>query len=124
MRKGTDSHIRRSNPKRRKGHTCPPLRYRKLYNTPKLLFGASKADGILVAIGQVSGGYLDGAIVTGELSLDGSVRPINGALPIAIGAREHNVRRLFLPAANGREAAIVAESMSTRYTPWRRLCGR
>src|SRR5207302_8149367 len=67
------------------------------------------AVGILVATGQVSGEFLDGAIVTGELSLDGGVRPITGALPIAIGAREHGVRRLFLPAANGREAAIVAD---------------
>ncbi|HLJ57703.1 MAG TPA: YifB family Mg chelatase-like AAA ATPase [Chthonomonadaceae bacterium] len=67
------------------------------------------AVGILVATGQVAGEHLDGAIITGELSLDGSVRPINGALPIAIGARAHGVRRLFLPAANGREAAIVAD---------------
>src|SRR5437763_9269702 len=67
------------------------------------------AVGILVATGQVSGEFVEDSIVTGELSLDGSVRPITGALPIAIGARERGVRRLFLPAANGREAAIVAD---------------
>ena len=67
------------------------------------------AIGILIATGQVSGEFVEDAIVTGELSLDGSVRPITGALPIAIGARERKVRRLFLPAANGREAAIVAD---------------
>jgi magnesium chelatase family protein len=67
------------------------------------------AGGILVATGQVSGELLEDAIVTGELSLDGSVRPITGALPIAIGARERGRRRLFLPAANGCEAAIVSD---------------
>ena len=67
------------------------------------------ALGILIATGQVSGEHLEGALVTGELSLDGSVRPITGALPIAIGARERGLRRLFLPAANGREAAIVSD---------------
>ena len=65
------------------------------------------AIGILVATGQVSGECLEDALVVGELSLDGSVRPVTGALSVAIGARERGQRRLFLPAANGREAAIV-----------------
>ena len=67
------------------------------------------AVGILIATGQVSGEFLEDALVTGELSLDGSVRPITGALPIAIGARERGQRRVFLPAANGREAAVVSD---------------
>jgi magnesium chelatase family protein len=67
------------------------------------------AVGILVATGQVSGEHLEDAILTGELSLDGSVRPITGALPIAIGARERGQQRLYVPSANAREAAIVAD---------------
>src|SRR5438045_1544494 len=43
------------------------------------------AVGILVATGQLPGEHLEGALLAGELSLDGSVRPITGALPIAIG---------------------------------------
>ena len=67
------------------------------------------AIGLLVATGQVPGDYLDGALLVGELSLDGAVRPVTGALPIAMGARERGVRRLYLPAHNAREAAIVGD---------------
>jgi magnesium chelatase family protein len=66
------------------------------------------AVGMLVATGQLTGENLDGALLIGELSLDGSVRAITGALPIALGVRERGQSRLYLPAANGREAAIVA----------------
>ena len=65
------------------------------------------ALGMLGASGQLSGECTQGAAFVGELSLDGTVRPINGALPIAIGARERGVARLYVPAANAREAAIV-----------------
>jgi len=67
------------------------------------------AIGILVATGQLPGEHLEGTLLAGELSLDGSVRPITGALPIAIGARERRQTRLYLPAANAREAAIVSD---------------
>jgi magnesium chelatase family protein len=67
------------------------------------------AVGILAATGQVTMENLEGALLIGELSLDGSVRPVNGALPVAIGARERKQRRLYLPAANAREAAIVGD---------------
>ena len=43
----------------------------------------------------------------GELSLDGSLRPIKGALPIAIQARKEKFKGIILPKANAREAAIV-----------------
>ena len=43
----------------------------------------------------------------GELSLDGSLQPIKGALPIAIEARKHGFKGFFLPQQNAREAAIV-----------------
>ena len=71
------------------------------------IFDLPIAIGILVATGQLSGEHLEGAILVGELSLDGSVRPITGALPTAIGARERRQTRLYVPAANAREAAIV-----------------
>ncbi len=65
------------------------------------------AIGLLVATGQLSGENLDGTLLIGELSLDGSVRAVNGALPVAIGARERGQTRLYLPTGNAREAAIV-----------------
>jgi len=46
-------------------------------------------------------------IIMGELSLDGSIRPIKGALPIAIQARKENFKGLILPKQNAREAAMV-----------------
>lgn len=47
-------------------------------------------------------------LCVGELSLDGRVRPIKGALPIAILAREGSIRHLILPEENAQEAAVVA----------------
>ena len=73
------------------------------------IFDLPIAIGLLVATGQLSGEHLDGALLVGELSLDGSVRPITGALPMAVGARDRRQTRLFVPAANAREAAIVAD---------------
>ena len=46
-------------------------------------------------------------VMMGELSLDGSLRPIRGALPIAIKARAENFRGVIVPSTNAREAAIV-----------------
>jgi len=46
-------------------------------------------------------------MLIGELSLDGSRRPIRGALPIAIQARKEGFKGLLLPKLNSREAAIV-----------------
>src|SRR6476659_7354325 len=47
-------------------------------------------------------------LCVGELSLDGRVRPIKGALPIAILAREASIRHLILPEENAKEAAVVS----------------
>src|SRR5579864_4702513 len=66
------------------------------------------AIGLLVATGQLSAENLEGALLAGELSLDGGVRPIAGVLPIAIGARERKQTRLYVPEANAREAAVVS----------------
>ncbi len=65
------------------------------------------ALGVLAASGQLDPGRLEGEVVVGELALDGSVRPVNGALSIALEARERGRRSLLLPAANVREAAVV-----------------
>jgi len=50
---------------------------------------------------------LNDYVIMGELSLDGTVRPIKGALPIAIQARKENFKGLILPRENAREAAMV-----------------
>lgn len=50
---------------------------------------------------------LEQYVIMGELSLDGSVRPIKGALPIAIQARKEGFKGLFVPEANAREAGMV-----------------
>lgn len=72
-------------------------------------FDLPLAVGLLVATGQITEAHLGDTVVVGELSLDGSVRPVSGVLPIAIWARGAGKRRLIVPAANTREAAIVGE---------------
>jgi len=68
-------------------------------------FDLPMALGILGAMGAVTG--LDRHLVVGELSLDGSVRPVRGALSVAVCAREWGVPNLILPAENAAEAAVV-----------------
>ena len=65
------------------------------------------AIGILAASGQVVSEQLDDYIIMGELSLDGGLQPIKGALPIAIRAREEGFKGFILPKQNAREAAVV-----------------
>ena len=65
------------------------------------------AVGLLAATEQVPAEMLEHYLVMGELSLDGGVRPIKGALPIAIEAKLQGFKGVILPAANAREAAIV-----------------
>lgn len=65
------------------------------------------AMGILAASKQVKSESVGDYIIMGELSLDGSLKPIKGALPIAIKARKEEFRGLILPKANAREAAVV-----------------
>ncbi len=65
------------------------------------------AIGCLAATGQIDDEQLSKFIMMGELSLDGSLRPIKGALPIAIQARKEKYRGIILPKQNAREAAIV-----------------
>ncbi len=65
------------------------------------------AIGILSASGQIPVDKIDRYLIMGELSLDGGLRPVRGALPIAIKAREMGLKGIILPAQNAREAAIV-----------------
>ena len=65
------------------------------------------AIGLLAASEQLITDVLDKYIIMGELSLDGSLQPIKGALPIAIEARDNGYKGFILPAVNAREAAIV-----------------
>jgi len=67
------------------------------------------AIGILVASGQLKSDESDRYIIMGELSLDGGLQPIKGALPIAIKAKEEGFKGFFLPKQNAKEAAIVSD---------------
>jgi magnesium chelatase family protein len=62
---------------------------------------------ILKANGQINAPDLERYLVMGELSLDGSLRPIKGVLPIAIEARKKGFKGFMLPKPNAQEAAIV-----------------
>ncbi len=67
------------------------------------------ALGLLAASGQLSSERLADFMVLGELSLDGSLKPIQGALPLAAGCRKLGIKGLLLPHENAAEAAIVGE---------------
>jgi len=71
------------------------------------LFELPMALGILAATGVVKPGPIDNAIVVGELSLDGHIRPVRGALPVALHCRRRGVPRLLVPAGNAAEAAVI-----------------
>ena len=65
------------------------------------------AVGILAASGSVESSRLDRYLMMGELSLDGSILPLKGALPMAMMAKECGFEGFLLPAENAREAAVV-----------------
>lgn len=65
------------------------------------------AVGILAASNQIKSENINEYVIMGELSLDGSLQPVRGALPIAIKAREEGFKYLILPKGNAKEAAIV-----------------
>jgi len=67
------------------------------------------AIGILAASEQLKVDNLSKYIIMGELSLDGKLQPIKGALPIAIQARKEGYEGIILPIQNAREAAIVSD---------------
>ncbi|WP_304509386.1 YifB family Mg chelatase-like AAA ATPase [Anaerotignum sp.] len=65
------------------------------------------ALGILCACGALNSSVADDYFVTGELSLDGSVRPVNGVLPMVYGAKQNGIKKCFVPGENMEEAALV-----------------
>ena len=62
---------------------------------------------VLASTNQMNHDNLDKYVIMGELSLDGSLRPIRGALPIAVQAKKDGFEGLVLPKQNAREAALV-----------------
>ncbi|MEK7210950.1 MAG: YifB family Mg chelatase-like AAA ATPase, partial [Candidatus Binatota bacterium] len=67
------------------------------------------AIGILAAEGLVQKNRLKEYLMVGELSLDGEVKPIRGALPIAVAAKREGLKGIILPEINSREAAVIQE---------------
>ena len=65
------------------------------------------ALGLLAASGQIEARRLEDFLVLGELSLDGAVKPVRGALPVAASCRRLGLKGLVLPADNAVEAAVV-----------------
>ncbi|HEY3247392.1 MAG TPA: YifB family Mg chelatase-like AAA ATPase [bacterium] len=71
------------------------------------VFDLPMAVGILAATEQIRAQGLDGALLLGELSLDGAIRPVSGILSIALAAQTMGLRTLIVPEANAAEAALV-----------------
>lgn len=65
------------------------------------------AIGILAALGLVNFDRLKSYVILGELSLDGGIRPVRGALPMAMASLEAKIEGILLPAENAPEAAVV-----------------
>ena len=65
------------------------------------------AVGLLAALGEVKFQYLDKLLLMGELALDGSLRPIQGVLPIALCAKENGIPGIIVPEENAKEASVV-----------------
>ncbi len=74
-------------------------------------FGASfdlaVALSVLAADGQVKHAVLESVLVLGELSLDGSIKPVPGVLSICLQAKKNRITRVIIPALNAREASLI-----------------
>lgn len=67
------------------------------------------AAGILTAMGTLPTGALDGFLLAGELSLDGSLRPVNGILPMVHHAVQNGITKCMVPIENADEAALIQD---------------
>ena len=65
--------------------------------------------GMLIGTGQIASDRLSDYAVVGELSLEGNMRPVKGALSMAIACRRAGMRGLVVPSANAHEASVVEE---------------
>jgi magnesium chelatase family protein len=70
-------------------------------------YDLATAVGLLAADGLLPQGPLGDVLLVGELALDGSLRPVNGVLPMMLLARRHRIPVAIVPEANGSEAALV-----------------
>ena len=66
------------------------------------------AVGILAADEKIANGEIESFVMMGELSLDGTLQPVKGVLPIALRAREEGFKGVIVPVKNAREAAVVS----------------
>ena len=66
------------------------------------------AVGILAADEKIAAEKIESYLIVGELSLDGSLQPVKGVLPIALRARTEGFKGMVVPAKNAREAAVVS----------------
>ena len=73
------------------------------------LYDLPTAIGILVSSGAIDKKSIEDTAFIGELALDGSLRHIKGALPIAFAMKEAGIKRLILPESNSKEAALVQD---------------
>jgi len=94
------------------GFTLPPRRWTVNLSPADVrkdgtAFDLPIAIGVLVASGQLEAERAEGLLFAGELGLDGTVRPIRGALPLARAARDAEARALVLPAPNCAEASLL-----------------
>jgi magnesium chelatase family protein len=88
-------------------------------------FDVPIAVGILEAAGLLPSGSTSGALLVGELALDGSVRPVKGVLPMAAWARRQRLQRIFVPRENAAEAAVVGPELAVHpVSHLRELLGR
>ena len=70
-------------------------------------FDLAIAASVLLAAGRVGPTSFDGAVIIGELALDGSLQPVRGVLPAVLAARGRGITRAIIPAANAAEASLV-----------------
>lgn len=91
-------------PKRRKIINLAPAHLRK-YGAG---FDFPIAVALLVASGALSQNLFDKSMFVGELALDGSVRRVQGVLPIVMHAQKEGFQKIFVPAANAKEAGLVS----------------
>lgn len=70
-------------------------------------FDLPMALGIMGAMGTIPANAMEDFLVVGELSLDGGLRPVRGALPVAVCAKKEGIPNVILPSANAAEAAVV-----------------
>jgi magnesium chelatase family protein len=67
------------------------------------------AVGALIAAGELMSETVEGSLIVGELSLDGSVRHVRGVLPMAALARDQGYKNIIVPAMDAKEAALVPD---------------